>query len=135
LHFGRCRLLQAGFEMFGLGISPRVEGKPVDTGTGEQVSHLVKGIIQVTGAAYVGESEFLLHGRRAPQGAYNAVSSPVQEGHAGGAVIACKAALLLTEAAGENQGDASRTEHLRDNGVARLVVDEMGGNMVGVGEM
>ena len=77
LHFGGNRLFQAGFEMLGLGIAPRVEGKPVDTGIGEQLSHLVKSMVQITGAAYVGEPEFLLHGRRPSQGAHNPTFLPI----------------------------------------------------------
>lgn len=39
LHFGGCRLFQVCFEMLRITKSPHVEGKPVDTGIGEQVTY------------------------------------------------------------------------------------------------
>ena len=74
---------------------------------GEQLSHLVKSMVQITGAAYVGEPEFLLHGRRPSQGAHNPTFLPIQEGHAWGAKIAGNLSHLLPCVAGVNQSFAS----------------------------
>ena len=128
-------MIHVCFETLRIVLSLGVEGKTVDTGPGDQTPHFVKGEIQILSTANIRDAEFLLHSRHPSKRSNNAFFSPFEERTARFPIVARKSAFFLPEIAGENQGDASRTEHLRDNGVARLVVDEMGGNMVGVGKV